>query len=46
MPLVSVEYLKDHGSNKKGDKPSRKMYETTAKALAAHKVVKILDEKK
>lgn len=38
--MVKVEYLIDHGTSLKGDKTE--MHESTAKALEAHKVVKIL----
>jgi hypothetical protein len=38
--MVKVEFLIDHGTAKKGDKTE--MFESTAKALETHKVVKIL----
>lgn len=37
--LVDTVYLKDHASNKKGDK--KRMPESTANALAAHGVLKV-----
>lgn len=37
--LVNVTYLKDHGTNKKGS--TAVMHSSTAKALEAHKVVKV-----
>ncbi len=36
---VNVEYLKDHGNHKQGDKSV--MYKGTATALAKHKIVKV-----
>lgn len=42
--MVNVEYTKDHGNYKKGDK--REMPESTAKALETHKVVKMVTSKK
>ena len=36
---MEVEYIKDHGNHKKKDKAT--MHESTAKALAAHKIVKL-----
>ena len=39
--LVKVEYLVAHGTSKKGAKV--KMNVTTAKALATHKIVEILN---
>lgn len=42
--LVQVKYLKDHASNKKG--ATKKMPESTAEALAKHKVLQIVKDKK
>ena len=41
--LVTVKYLIDHASNKKG--AEKKMPESTALALEKHKVLKVLTEK-
>lgn len=41
--MVEVEFLIDHGTNKKGAKSE--MYKSTAEALEAHKVVKITKSK-
>lgn len=43
MGLVKVKYLIDHGTSKKDDE--KKLPESTANALEAHKVVKVLDKK-
>lgn len=40
--MVKVEYLVDHGSNKKGTK--KEIHNTTAEALAKHKVLKIVNK--
>lgn len=42
--MIEVVYLTDHGTYKKGDE--RTLPESTAKALAVHKVVEIKSEKK
>lgn len=42
--MLEVIYLIDHGTYKKGDE--RILPESTAKALANHKVVEIKSEKK
>lgn len=44
MALVNVEYLKDHASHKKGEK--LRMPESTAEALAKHKILKVASDKK
>ena len=36
--LIEVEYLKDHGNSKKGDK--KMMHPNTALGMRAHKVIK------
>jgi len=41
--LVTVKYLVDHASNKKGTE--KKMPESTALALEKHKVLKVTSEK-
>ena len=41
---VKVEYLEDHGTSKKGLKTE--MFKSTAEALEAHKVLKIVKAEK
>jgi hypothetical protein len=42
--LVKVEYLKDHGTAKKGD--TREMFQSTANVLEKAKIVKIAGKAK
>lgn len=43
-PMVKVEYLRSHASNEKGAKKA--MPESTAKALEAKKILKIITKEK